>query len=255
MRTTRRPYYIWGDIKKAISVLEQVEKRDPGTYATAANLGTAYELNGENAKALEWIKESLRRNDRAHQGTEWLHVKILEAKLALEREPQWLRTNSVLGIKYDTAGKPLMPERVIADHTGQPKTAQEVEEALVYQLHERLEFVPRPDPVVADLLFELGNLLAITRTVEHAAGIYGLALSYNPQQRELVQARVEYSNSLMRRAAMREYARYGVPLTVLLAAACIAAYYLLRRAPLRNSTSSVRCARMLVTNELKRKSC
>lgn len=237
MQATRRPCYIGGEIKKAISVLERAEQHYPGAYATAANLGTAYELNGENVKALEWIKESLRRNDRAHQGTEWLHVKILEAKIALEREPQWLRTNSVLGIKYDTAGKPLMPERVLADHTGQPKTAQEVEEALIYQLHERLEFVSRPDPIVADLLFELGNLLAVTRTVEHAAVIYELALSYNPQQRELLQARVERSNKLMRHATMREYARYGVPSALLLAIVCIAAYYLLRRARLRNSTS------------------
>jgi hypothetical protein len=45
--------------------------------------------------------------------------------------------------------------------------------------------------VVADLLFDLGNVLALTRTVEHAAAVYAKALEYGPRDRELVTRRLE----------------------------------------------------------------
>src|SRR5688500_3081587 len=39
-----------GRIREAIKILEKIEKEKPGLYYTATNLGTAYELNGENEK-------------------------------------------------------------------------------------------------------------------------------------------------------------------------------------------------------------
>ena len=83
-------------MKEAIELLEELEKKSPGQYAVAANLGTAYELNGDNRKALEWIKKGVERNPESHFGTEWLHVKILEAKIAIEQNPEWLSNHSVL---------------------------------------------------------------------------------------------------------------------------------------------------------------
>jgi len=50
------------------------------------DLGTAYELAGKNEPALRWIREGLRRNPNSHKGTEWLHVKILEAKIEQEKQ-------------------------------------------------------------------------------------------------------------------------------------------------------------------------
>lgn len=160
-----------GEVKEAIKILEDWESKQPGQYFTAANLGTAYELNGENRKALDWIKEGIKRNKDAHYGTEWLHVKILEAKLALEKEPDWLDRHRVLGIDP--------PKNLPTDHLGQPKTLPELEDALVYQLHERLEFVKPPEPIVGQLLDDLSKVFAVKRTPEHAKAIRDLSLSYS----------------------------------------------------------------------------
>jgi tetratricopeptide (TPR) repeat protein len=74
-----------GDHQRGIAILLELEHAQPGDYNTAANLGTAYELAGENEQALTWIKEGLKRNPNSHRGTEWLHVLILQAKLEEER--------------------------------------------------------------------------------------------------------------------------------------------------------------------------
>ena len=168
-----------GQLKEAIQILEKIERDKPGLYFTAANLGTAYELNGENQKALDWIKEGINRNADAHNATEWLHVKILEAKLAIEKHPDWLKTNSVLEVDFS------LGMTQATDHHGKKKSLQKVESALVYQLHERLEFIKPPEAVVADLLFDLSRVFSSTRSPEHAEAIRNLAQSYGVDHRPI----------------------------------------------------------------------
>jgi len=59
-----------------------IERWHPGLYATAANLGTAYELLGNVDSAYYWIEEDMRRNPQGHEGSEWMHLCILSAKRA-----------------------------------------------------------------------------------------------------------------------------------------------------------------------------
>ncbi len=167
-----------GEVKKAIAILENLEKKYPGQYPVAANLGTAYELNGENQKALEWIKKGVERNPKSHFGTEWLHVKILEAKIAMEQDPEWLNNHSVLGADFGTGEKQDPSEISTTDYLGQKKSLTEIQDALGYQLHERLEFIKPPERVVADLLVDLSKALAILRTPEHAKAVNDLAVKY-----------------------------------------------------------------------------
>src|SRR5688500_92529 len=42
--------------EEAKNVFLKIENLSPGLYTTAANLGTTYELLGENKLALQWIK-------------------------------------------------------------------------------------------------------------------------------------------------------------------------------------------------------
>ena len=173
-----------GEVKEAITILEAQEKSKPGEYVTAANLGTAYELNGENAKALEWISEGVNRKRESHFGTEWLHVKILETKIALEKDPDWLKTRSVLGADFGTAQKKPASEIFARDFRGQRKNLSEIEAALVYQLHERLEFIKPPEPVMADLLGDLSRVFAVQRTPEHAQAVGDLAFKFGSVPQE-----------------------------------------------------------------------
>jgi tetratricopeptide (TPR) repeat protein len=186
-----------GENKKAIEILEAVEKSKPGEYITAANLGTAYELNGEDEKALEWIKKGIERNAQSHYGTEWVHVKILEAKLELAKDPNWLKTHTVLGLNFGKDARPLMPGLPVPDHTGKERNTDDAMYAVEYQLHERLAFVSPPDAVVADLLFDLGNMFALAKTVEHAKPVYEMSLKFGPAQVDLVKSRLNLVNELI----------------------------------------------------------
>jgi hypothetical protein len=119
----------------AISVLQAIEVAFPGRYATASNLGTAYELVGDVPNAKTWIKRGIKRKPDSHQGTEWLHVAILDAKLKLKNNPEWLEKHSVLD-------------------GDRKRKATDVERALEYQLNERLYFIKDNDPIMCDLFYE-----------------------------------------------------------------------------------------------------
>jgi tetratricopeptide (TPR) repeat protein len=111
-----------GEVPQAIEQLEALEKEKPGESIIASNLGTAYELNGNVEKALEWIKEGIHRNPTDHKGTEWLHVKILEAKLALAHDGNWLKTHSVLELDFGADAKPSIPIINVKDFQGVAKS-------------------------------------------------------------------------------------------------------------------------------------
>ena len=187
-----------GHFQKAREVLEAAEQAEPGDYAVASNLGTAYELLGENAKALEWIRKGIERKADSHHGTEWVHVKILEAKLALAGDPKWLETHTVLGLDY---GRDARPVRI-----GEAPAAKEkytVLHGLSYQLRERLKFVKAPDPLVGDLLFNLANETAVLGAAKQALGIYELAAEYKSPDAALLKQRTEYVRSLVTKGKKR----------------------------------------------------
>jgi hypothetical protein len=165
-------------------MLEAIERAHPNEYIIAVNLGTAYELNGEDEKALHWIQEGLRRNPDSHSGTEWLHVMILESKIAGSKDPDWARTHSVLGLDFGTGDVPAMPTRL---PPGQ--SADSVRKALIYQLHERLAFVHPPDPLVGGMIADLADLKGLQETADHAVPLYDLALTYQPSHPDLIQRR------------------------------------------------------------------
>ena len=126
-----------GEHAEAIEVLEQLEKERPGEYYTAANLGTAYELAGRDDLALKWIQEGIRRNPASHDGTEWLHVKILEAKLRAAQDPDYFTHHSVLDLDFSRIPRDVQ----FVEIGGDRRTRQELIEAFRYQLQERVQLV------------------------------------------------------------------------------------------------------------------
>lgn len=132
-----------GRYNDAIATLEAHEKAQPGLYETAANLGTAFELAGRVEDATVWIARGMERKADSHAGTEWLHLAILQAKLALRGDPAWLKTHSVL----DSAA-------------AKGRSAEEIVHAIDYQLGERLNFVAPPDAIVCDLFSQAAARVA-----------------------------------------------------------------------------------------------
>lgn len=161
-----------GNYAAALPLLQKAEADAPGDYSIAANLGTNLELVGDNAEALHWITEAIRRNPASHRGTEWVHVLVLKAKLrdaaarATDTRPPVLEVPERV-----ESGTPLLID-------GVTRPADQVREAIFYQLYERLVFVKPKDPYVADLLFALARLNANLVNIESATGILQLAERY-----------------------------------------------------------------------------
>ena len=180
-----------GELAPAIEILEAIEKEKPGEYVIAVNLGTAYELAGDNEKALRWIREGVKRNPQSHWGTEWLHVRILEAKIALGKDPAWLRTHRVLGVDFGKGLTPSMPTAWPDGHD-----AASTMHALEVQLSERLGFVKAPDPLTGSLIADLGDLNVLRRAVGYGPPLYALAIRYQAPDGELLARRSAHVGSI-----------------------------------------------------------
>ncbi len=186
-----------GETREAIRILRDIEAQKPGLYATAVNLGTALELAGRNDEALHWIREGIRRNPSAHDGTEWLHARILEAKIGSERNAEWMANNSVLGVDF---GRDPVPRQLVGwptDNVGRKTTNKALQDALYYQLNERLQFVVPPDAAVANLFFDWGSIVMLTGTLETSQELYLQALRFGAPNAPLVRARLAHVQQLL----------------------------------------------------------
>ena len=167
--------------KEGIEQLLSIEKRTPHIYATASNLGTAYELEGNNPLAIEWIKEGIKRNAESHGGTEWLHVLILETKLELENNATLLKNKHLIDLPAR------FEETTLVSIKGKSYSVKSIRDALFYQLKERLIFVKPKDEVVADLLYTFAKIEEQTTVVEEAEYLIDMAIEYGfDNQNEII---------------------------------------------------------------------
>lgn len=171
--------------KNAAQAVEQfiaLDRKYPGRYSTAVNLGTAYELNGDNEKALTWIREGMKRNPDSHLGTEWLHIEILKTKIKLGDDTHALDLAHVIDIPESFVSKP----GGTLSFDGIKLSPELIEKALDYQLLERMVFVKPKDPVVADLLFTLSRFIAHRHDVSEALKILKIAENYGFKNQSLL---------------------------------------------------------------------
>ncbi|MEO6907479.1 MAG: hypothetical protein ABI210_06275, partial [Abditibacteriaceae bacterium] len=129
-------------------------------------------------------------NPNSHQGSEWIHLKILEAKVHANGNPDYFRTHNILGLDFGQDKIPVNKTKRDLDQT---------EEQLYDQLEERMTFINPKDPVVAQLLFDTGNITAITEDVGAALDIYAEARSYG-YSGELIDKREKYFQQLKKAA-------------------------------------------------------
>lgn len=133
-------YYMkLGEVKKAISILEILTAEYPDEYIIIANLGTAYELDGQLQKALQFIKKGYEINPESHHASEWIHIKILEAKIAHGSNSNWFRRNPIVTVEE------------IMEHQGEARAAR-YRNHLSIQIKTRVPFTPAPNPIIANLL-------------------------------------------------------------------------------------------------------
>lgn len=165
--------------EEAISLYLKIEKIEPNRYSTSSNIGTAYELSGQNEKALKWIKNSVGLDPKSHNNSEWIHIRILEAKIKGE---QFYTTNYLLNKEF---GSEALPN---SDMTKQQ--LQDLSNALYYQLNERISFVKPKEKIVAQLLFDLGNIAFLLTNYHDASADYEQAKLYGYSD-QLIEKRME----------------------------------------------------------------
>lgn len=152
---------------KAKDVYLKIEKIKPNRYSTASNLGTVYELLGQNDNALKWINKAIAINPSSHRNSEWLHAKILEAKIKGE---QFITSDFLLNTNFGTQANP-------KSNLSNAELLK-LRDVLYYQLNERISFIKPKDKIVAQLLFDLGNICMLTKEKSAVGIVYYKAKEY-----------------------------------------------------------------------------
>lgn len=189
-----------GQYTRAVNHFLMLERRYPGRYETATNLGTALELSGHDEPALRWIRIGIQRNPESHGGSEWLHVRILDAKIAAARDPAYLASHSIAGVTFAPVRVPPVPQSMPAGNNGAPVLPWELDNALANQLLERVQFVSPKDPVVANLLLDWATLNLAGGPIESADVLYDLAVRYGAPRDALMRERQAFVRATLRTA-------------------------------------------------------
>jgi hypothetical protein len=183
---------------EAINLYLEIEKKQPNRYSTASNIGTAYELAGQNENALKWIKRAVEINPKSHFNSEWIHVKILEAKIKGE---QFYTSDFLLNMNFGPADLPA------SSLSG--KQLYKLSGALYYQLNERVSFVKPKEKIVARLLFDLGNIAFLLGEYSNAEWDYKRAKEYGFTGR-LIDVRIEESIKMEKKHPSRHEEAAGM---------------------------------------------
>ena len=158
---------VQGKYDEALNLYLNIEKIEPNRYSTASNLGTLYELMGQNQKAYTWIKKSIEINPESHKGSEWLHLRILEAKIKNLKD---LSGQFLLNTNFGTSNEPKTKLS--------KKEVDELTQSVYYQVNERMSFIEPKDEIISILLFELGNFAELKGENNSALATYRTARLY-----------------------------------------------------------------------------
>jgi hypothetical protein len=198
-----------GQYEKAIELYLDIERAQPNRYTTASNVGTAYELAGQNEKALHWIKRAVEIDSTSHHNSEWIHVKILEAKIKGE---EYFTTSFLLNKDF---GDKSLPQSSMTK-----AELDTLAKGLFFQLHERMSFVEPKEKIVAQLLFDLGNVMLLQGEYKDALEVYHKAELYGFEG-ELIEMRITAAKDASDQGLMSfsENAPGGWSLAIILIAA------------------------------------
>ena len=142
--------------------------------------------------ALKWITEGIKRNPKSHDGTEWLHQLILEKKLKIKENPNFLMQNRIIELPKK------ITQNTKINISGTSYTVEEIQNAIIHQLKERLVFVKPKELIVADLLFTLGIIDAHTEILESSIKILTFSQQYGFTDSILIDQTINDYNQIIK---------------------------------------------------------
>lgn len=176
-------YMKLGRVQEAIEILEPLQKKHPKQYNLIANLGTAYELSGQLDSALKYISLGFKINPKSHRKSEWIHIKILEAKIKEKKQPNWLDYNPVLS-------KKLLKSKI---HNG---FFRKLDDQIITQIRTRVPFTPAPNKVIKNILVSMGQLHQSEGAYESAFLYFAYAYQFegNNYRKQSITRQIENLN-------------------------------------------------------------
>ena len=152
---------------EAIKIYNDIEKIKPNRYSTASNLGTLYELIGDNVNALKWIEKSVKINPISHNSSEWIHVNILKAKV-----------NNLIFSSHNIINNDFSFESLPKSDLKQ-EGLESLRNQIYFQLNERISFIKEKDKSIAVLLFDLANIdFLLGKKDSQYKELYKMAIDY-----------------------------------------------------------------------------
>ena len=177
-----------GDVDSAYSILQPLQIEHPKEYTITANLGTCYELMGELDSALKYISKGYELNKNSHFKSEWVHVKILEAKIKRISNSRWIIDNPILS-------QDDLKSRI--GNAGHKNSVRIINNQLMYQLRTRAPFTPAPNEVMTNLLLSLAEFNKTEGTYENAllAYVYAMKFENNGYRRNKISQKIKKLNT------------------------------------------------------------
>jgi Flp pilus assembly protein TadD len=179
-----------GDPARAIDVLRSAQRDTPKHFALSANLGTAWQMQGDLAQAAACLEQAVRLAPAKLRPVEQLHLKLVRLRARQGRDAQDL--DDLFGISYREPG-------VLS--AAQRKRLPNDAIALLQQLALWL-------PADGRLLWQLGELAGANGDVATAAAILdGCVTEFGLRSAELRAHRRAYRDAADERAKNRDDAK------------------------------------------------
>jgi tetratricopeptide (TPR) repeat protein len=180
-------YIRLGEAEKAVGLLRQANRTHPNHFAIAANLGTAWQVQGDLQQAAMCLQLAVRLAPGKHQRAEEYHLKLVRLRLRAGRDAQGL--DDLFGVHYVGEGGQYEPGKwAVAERKKLPAQAVAVVQKLALWL-----------PADPRLLWQLAELAAVHGDIKSSAAMMdGCVTQFGLQVPELREHR-----RLMRAAADR----------------------------------------------------
>jgi hypothetical protein len=152
-------YLRLGEINRALEVLRLAQRRHPEHHALAANLGTAWQMQGNLAQATLWLQQAVRLAPPALKQAEELHLRLVRLRSREKRASNDL--DDLFGVRYlDAEGKYTPGKIAPAEAKKLPADAIALVQRLALWL-----------PADARLLWQLAELAALGGGLRSAAAM------------------------------------------------------------------------------------
>jgi len=192
-------YIFDGQYQRAINLLNENINDKETNYNFCSNIGVAYELVGQLDSALYWTKKGVELNPESHRKSEWIHIRILEIEIEMQKDPNWLSKHNIFDFELPLDSSFItFPDNL---------ALESFIDELGFQLRERTYFVKphHQDKLVASLILILADGIAKKYDTHKSKDTYLLAAQYDSTLVETVNMRLAHISRIEEDLGLEHY--------------------------------------------------